>query len=457
MVEECRLFVGGLSQATTTESLFEYFAQLGCSDCKVMWDHNTGKSKGFGFVTFPSREGPQVALAHTHIVDGKQVDVKICMAKGSCPPPRNVAPPTVVAPPGLDNGHADAAAYAAAAVPSVQHVVQTQPSQIAPVSSGGAYVSCGGVSTSYGVGNHHGVSAPPLVPPSGAAPTEHKIFVGGLAQMTTKASLLVYFSQYGACDCIVMMDRDTGRSRGFGFIIFEEAEVVQSVLSVSGHVIDGKAVECRACQDAKTFPDDGAATAQAVEPQPTHHSTRIFVGGLPQTCDDVKLGVHFGQFGPVLDAKVHIDPVTNRSKGFGYINYESPECVEMALANAQSNVIDDKWVEVKRCEVNRTRVQQHWQTQPGGTEAKNSGCDQAAAEWPPPSTTTTLATTESAKSLLAGSLETLSSEQCSQILQVVQLIKNPSTSVLIAELLDQMAPLTRNMNVGQGGKRSGPY
>merc|ERR1719436_340720 len=51
--------------------------------------------------------------------------------------------------------------------------------------------------------------------------TSNKIFVGGLPQDVTTEELRTYFSSYGAvADAVVMVDRRTNRSRGFGFIRF---------------------------------------------------------------------------------------------------------------------------------------------------------------------------------------------------------------------------------------------
>ena len=49
-----------------------------------------------------------------------------------------------------------------------------------------------------------------------------KLFVGGLAWATTDASLYGAFSPFGKIiEATVIRERDTGRSRGFGFVTFE--------------------------------------------------------------------------------------------------------------------------------------------------------------------------------------------------------------------------------------------
>ena len=58
-----KLFVGGLAWATTDEGLREAFAPFGnLIEAKVIFDRQTGRSRGFGFVTYDSEES--AAAAH---------------------------------------------------------------------------------------------------------------------------------------------------------------------------------------------------------------------------------------------------------------------------------------------------------------------------------------------------------------------------------------------------------
>ncbi|XP_066529023.1 heterogeneous nuclear ribonucleoprotein A1b [Hoplias malabaricus] len=78
-----KLFIGGLSFETTDESLREYFEQWGTlTDCVVMKDPETRRSRGFGFVTYSNVEEVNAAMtARPHKVDGRLVEPKRAVSR----------------------------------------------------------------------------------------------------------------------------------------------------------------------------------------------------------------------------------------------------------------------------------------------------------------------------------------------------------------------------------------
>ncbi|KAJ3102759.1 hypothetical protein HDU97_000298 [Phlyctochytrium planicorne] len=71
-----------------------------------------------------------------------------------------------------------------------------------------------------------------------------KVFVGNLAWATTDDSLRGAFGQFGnISDAIVLRDRETGRSRGFGFVTFDSAEEAQAAINaLNDQDLDGRNV-----------------------------------------------------------------------------------------------------------------------------------------------------------------------------------------------------------------------
>src|SRR5687767_15047898 len=72
----------------------------------------------------------------------------------------------------------------------------------------------------------------------------NKLYVGNLAYSVRDESLQQAFSQYGSVTSAkVMMDRETGRSKGFGFVeMGNDAEAQAAINGMNGQPIDGRAV-----------------------------------------------------------------------------------------------------------------------------------------------------------------------------------------------------------------------
>jgi cold-inducible RNA-binding protein len=79
-----------------------------------------------------------------------------------------------------------------------------------------------------------------------------KLFVGGLAFSTSNERLREVFSEAGQVEsAVVVTDRDTGRSRGFGFVEMatpEEAE--QAINKFNGQEVDGRRLQVEKAKEA---------------------------------------------------------------------------------------------------------------------------------------------------------------------------------------------------------------
>ncbi|KAI3466509.1 hypothetical protein Pfo_023172 [Paulownia fortunei] len=84
-----KIFVGGLASTVTESDFKRYFDQFGTiTDVVVMYDHNTQRPRGFGFITYDSEEAVDKVLVKTfHELNGKMVEVKRAVPKELSPGP----------------------------------------------------------------------------------------------------------------------------------------------------------------------------------------------------------------------------------------------------------------------------------------------------------------------------------------------------------------------------------
>ncbi|KAG6585799.1 putative RNA-binding protein ARP1, partial [Cucurbita argyrosperma subsp. sororia] len=75
--------------------------------------------------------------------------------------------------------------------------------------------------------------------------TYTKVFVGGLAWETQNDTMRHYFEQFGEIlEAVVITDKNTGRSKGYGFVTFQDPESARRACSDPTPIIDGRRANC---------------------------------------------------------------------------------------------------------------------------------------------------------------------------------------------------------------------
>ncbi|XP_061596584.1 heterogeneous nuclear ribonucleoprotein A/B-like [Cololabis saira] len=171
-----------------------------------------------------------------------------------------------------------------------------------------------------------------------------KMFVGGLSWDTSKKDLKDYFSKFGeVSDCTIKMDSNTGRSRGFGFVLFKEAPSVDKVLEQKEHRLDGRQIDPKRAMAMKK---------EAVK--------KIFVGGLnPETTEDM-IREYFGEFGEIETIELPIDPKSKKRRGFIFITYKDEASVKKCLEKKYHTI------QGGRCELKIAQPKEVYQQQQYG-------------------------------------------------------------------------------------------
>ena len=160
----------------------------------------------------------------------------------------------------------------------------------------------------------------------------------------------------------VMKDRQTGQPRGFAFVVFADGSTVDLVMDEENHEINHKIVDVKRAQARGVAPpsihqgqqqnhqqqqQQHTAGPRRDEPTPEQLQNKVFVGGIPPSVDRDELRTIFMEFGPVVDAIVMLDQMTNRSRGFGFVTFENGSDGAKKSVEAQPLMIHGKRVEVK--------------------------------------------------------------------------------------------------------------
>ncbi|KAM3940347.1 heterogeneous nuclear ribonucleoprotein D-like isoform 2-T4 [Leptodactylus fuscus] len=181
---------------------------------------------------------------------------------------------------------------------------------------------------------------------------EGKMFIGGLSWDTSKKDLTEYLSRFGeVVDCTIKTDPVTGRSRGFGFVLFKDAISVDKVLETKEHKLDGKLIDPKRAKALK-----------GKEPP-----KKVFVGGLSPDTTEEQIKEYFGGFGDIENIELPMDTKTNERRGFCFITYTDEEPVKKLLESRYHQIGSGK------CEIKVAQPKELYrqQQQKGGRGASN--------------------------------------------------------------------------------------
>ncbi|XP_068642450.1 heterogeneous nuclear ribonucleoprotein 1-like [Aristolochia californica] len=271
-----KLVVLGIPWDVDTDGLREYMSKFGeLDDCIVMKDRSTGRSRGFGYVTFSSSEDAKNCLATEHVLGSRMLEVKI---------------------------------------------------------------------------------ATPREEMRSSAKKVTRIFVARIPPSITEAAFRSYFETYGEItDLYMPKDQGSKAHRGIGFITFEIADSVDSIMSETHElggstiVVDRATPKEEELRPPSKFSHGGygaynayisAATRYAAVGAPTLYDhagstftrgglsepmrgmgKKIFIGRLPQEATVEELRQYFGRFGRILDVYVPKDPKRTGHRGFGFVTF----------------------------------------------------------------------------------------------------------------------------------------
>lgn len=183
---------------------------------------------------------------------------------------------------------------------------------------------------------------------------ERKLFVRGLNRNTSEEALKHYFEEYGRIvDCNIMRDQEK-RSRGFGFILYEDVEAIDKIIVAKkegGHfVLDEQTIEVKRALPKTPRGASGLPRSDII-------NRKVFVGGLPSTISEQDVRDYFETFGRINEIQLIKDRETGRPRGFAFLTFDEEDSADKCLQR-RTHEICRKMCEVKRAQA-KTREERN--------------------------------------------------------------------------------------------------
>ncbi|XP_033209213.1 polyadenylate-binding protein 4-like isoform X2 [Belonocnema kinseyi] len=170
------------------------------------------------------------------------------------------------------------------------------------------------------------------------------VYVKNFGEDMTDEKLKDMFEKYGTITSHKVMSKDDGKSRGFGFVAFEDPDAAeQAVIELNGREIsEGKCMYVgRAQKKAERQQELKRKFEQLkIERLNRYQGVNLYVKNLDDTIDDERLRKEFTPFGTITSAKVMMEE--GRSKGFGFVCFSSPEEATKAVTEMNGRIVGTK-------------------------------------------------------------------------------------------------------------------
>ncbi|KAJ8367558.1 hypothetical protein AAFF_G00314890 [Aldrovandia affinis] len=151
------------------------------------------------------------------------------------------------------------------------------------------------------------------------------------------------FSEYGRTLSVRVMMDERGRSRGFGFVNYENHEDAQkAVEQMNGKELNGRMIYVGRAQKRLERQGELKRKFEQIKQERIHRyqGVNLYVKNLDDGIDDERLRREFAPYGTITSAKVMTDG--GHSKGFGFVCFSSPEEATKAVTEMNGRIVSTK-------------------------------------------------------------------------------------------------------------------
>lgn len=171
------------------------------------------------------------------------------------------------------------------------------------------------------------------------------VYIKNFPESWGEEKLRDIFEEFGPITSYRVMLDENGKSRGFGFVAFEDPETAEVACNdMNGKELEGKTLYVGRAQKRgeRQMELKRKFELLKMERLTRYQGVNLYVKNLDDTIDDEKLRKEFQPYGTITSAKVMVGSEEGRSKGFGFVCFSSPEEATKAVTEMNGRIVGTK-------------------------------------------------------------------------------------------------------------------
>eukprot|EP01134_Creolimax_fragrantissima_P003371 CFRG3371T1 len=173
----------------------------------------------------------------------------------------------------------------------------------------------------------------------------NNVFIKNLPEDATDDELKVEFEKYGSISSCKIAKDDDGKSKGFGYICFEEPEAAaKAVEEMNDKEFKGKQLYVGRHQKKTERENELRAKFDnlKLERASKYQGVNLYIKNLDDDIDEDRLRQEFAPFGTITSHRISRDTAKNASRGFGFVCFSSPEEATKAVTEMNGKLLGTK-------------------------------------------------------------------------------------------------------------------